>query len=195
MPAQNAPVRLNAGAAVQQTSNWQMGQTASATVPSHAINYYSAVQPRTSSARQPVRQASGSYYDTSAVSYTYGHSASSANQARTSYADNSLSSRLAGLIQVGRASWYGSDFHGRKTANGERYNMESLTAAHRTLPFGTRVKVTNLDNGRECVVRINNRGPYLKGRMLDLSKAAARQIGMLTKGVGRVKMQILSYGN
>jgi rare lipoprotein A (peptidoglycan hydrolase) len=96
----------------------------------------------------------------------------------------------AGLIR-GVASWYGSDFHGGKTANGERYDMYSMTAAHRTLPFGTLVKVTNESNGKECVVRINNRGPYLKGRILDLSKAAASQLGFLGRGVTRVRMQVL----
>lgn len=95
------------------------------------------------------------------------------------------------LGQSGMASWYGSDFHGGKTANGERYDMYSMTAAHRTLPFGTLVKVTNECNGRECVVRINNRGPYLKGRILDLSKAAATQLGMVSRGVSKVRMQVL----
>ena len=95
------------------------------------------------------------------------------------------------FTQIGKASWYGKDFHGGKTANGERYDMESLTAAHRTLPFGTKVKVTNMDNGQEVVVRINNRGPYLKDRIVDLSKGAAREIGILGKGIGRVQLQVL----
>jgi rare lipoprotein A len=96
----------------------------------------------------------------------------------------------AGLIR-GVASWYGSDFHGGKTANGERYDMNSMTAAHRSLPFGTLVKVTNENNGRECVVRINNRGPYLKGRILDVSKAAASELGFLGRGICKVRMQVL----
>lgn len=96
------------------------------------------------------------------------------------------------LVATGKASWYGGDFHGGRTANGERYDMESMTAAHRSLPFGTKVKVTNLENGNECVVRINNRGPYRRGRMLDLSKAAARQLGILRRGICQVKMEVLS---
>lgn len=96
--------------------------------------------------------------------------------------------------QVGKASWYGGDFHGGRTANGERYDMESLTAAHRTLPFGTQIKVTNLENGQECVVRINNRGPFRQGRILDVSRAAARELGMIGRGIAKVQMQILSLG-
>jgi rare lipoprotein A len=104
----------------------------------------------------------------------------------------SKSSRYTGLTLQGKASWYGRDFHGGKTANGERYDMESMTAAHRTLPFGTQLKVTNLDNGQECVVRVNNRGPFRKGRILDLSKGAARQLGMITRGIANVHVQVLS---
>lgn len=100
-------------------------------------------------------------------------------------------SKLAGNVQQGVASWYGGKWHGRKTANGERFNQESMTAAHRTLPFGTVVKVTNERNGRECMVRINNRGPFTKGRILDLSKAAARQLGMMGSGVAKVKMEVV----
>ena len=91
----------------------------------------------------------------------------------------------------GAASWYGPGFHGRLTANGERFNQEALTAAHRTLRFGTRVRVTNLHNGRSVVVRINDRGPFIDGRVIDLSKAAARAIGMLNSGVAPVRLQIL----
>lgn len=81
-------------------------------------------------------------------------------------------------FQRGVASWYGPGFHGRLTANGERFNTNSLTAAHRTLPFGTRVRVTNARSGRSVIVRINDRGPFIKGRVIDLSKAAARAIGI-----------------
>jgi rare lipoprotein A len=81
-------------------------------------------------------------------------------------------------FQRGVASWYGPGFHGRLTANGERFNTNSLTAAHRTLPFGTRVRVTNAKTGRSVVVRINDRGPFTKGRVIDLSKAAARAVGI-----------------
>jgi len=100
-------------------------------------------------------------------------------------------SKLNGTMQSGTASWYGSDFHGEKTANGERYNMESMTAAHKTLPFGTLVKVRNERNGQECVVRINNRGPFIRGRILDVSKAAARQLGMVSSGVAKISMQVV----
>jgi rare lipoprotein A len=92
---------------------------------------------------------------------------------------------------VGEASWYGPEFHGKTTANGERYNMLLMTAAHPTLPFNTLVRVTNLDNGRTAVVRINDRGPFLKGRILDLSYTAARALGANSPGVIRVKIEVV----
>lgn len=88
----------------------------------------------------------------------------------------------------GKASWYGPGFAGRKTASGERFDPRSLTAAHRTLPFGTTVRVTNTDNGKSVVVRINDRGPYTGKRIIDLSKAAAREIGMLHAGTAGVEV-------
>ena len=91
----------------------------------------------------------------------------------------------------GVASWYGWDFQGRKTANGETYNMYDMTAAHRTLPFGTMVRVTNLRNGRQRIVRINDRGPFIAGREIDLSYATARDLGMLDTGIEKVLMEIL----
>ncbi len=91
----------------------------------------------------------------------------------------------------GMASWYGPGFHGRLTANGERYNQNGLTAAHKSLPFGTRVRVTNLNNGRSITVRINDRGPYARGRIIDLSKGAARIIGLMNSGVAPVQIEIL----
>ena len=84
------------------------------------------------------------------------------------------------------ASWYGPDFHGRQTANGEKYDMNAMTAAHRTLPFNTMVLVENLDNGRSVKVRINDRGPFAKGRIIDLSKAAAEKMDMIGPGTARV---------
>jgi len=93
--------------------------------------------------------------------------------------------------QTGEASWYGPDFHGRITANGERYNMLGLTAAHPVLPFNTLVRVTNLDNGRAVVVRINDRGPFLKGRILDLSYGAAKALGANRPGVVRVRIEVV----
>lgn len=89
-------------------------------------------------------------------------------------------------LQRGVASWYGPGFHGRRTANGERYDMNELTAAHKTLPFGTQVLVRNPRNGKEVVVRINDRGPYVAGRVIDLSKAAARAVGI--DGIGTVEL-------
>ena len=91
----------------------------------------------------------------------------------------------------GKASWYGPGFHGRRTANGEVYNQNALTAAHPSLSFGTKVKVTNLNNGRSVIVRINDRGPYAGGRVIDLSAAAARSLEMISSGVARVKVTIL----
>jgi rare lipoprotein A len=91
----------------------------------------------------------------------------------------------------GMASYYGLGFHGKKTASGERFNMYKLTAAHKSLPFGTRVRVTNLDNNKSVIVRINDRGPYAKGRIIDLSLAAARDIGMVKSGTARVRLEII----
>ncbi len=94
---------------------------------------------------------------------------------------------------VGSASWYGPGFNGRRTANGETFNQYALTAAHRTLPFGTRVLVTNLYSGRQVVVRINDRGPYAGNRVIDLSAGAAAEIGLINSGVGTVQLDVLGY--
>lgn len=91
----------------------------------------------------------------------------------------------------GTASWYGGKFHGRKTANGETYNQHALTAAHRHLPFGTEVVVTNQNNGRSVVVRINDRGPFTGGRIIDLSHQAASQIGMINSGTAKVTVEVI----
>lgn len=91
----------------------------------------------------------------------------------------------------GHASYYGKRFHGRTTANGEKFNMNAMTAAHKTLPFGTKVKVTNRNNGKSVVVRINDRGPYIGGRVIDLSRGAAAKIGMLNSGTANVSIDIL----
>jgi rare lipoprotein A len=82
------------------------------------------------------------------------------------------------VVQSGRASWYGPGFHGRRTASGETFNTNDLTAAHRTLPFGTRVRVVNQNTGQSVIVRINDRGPYAHGRVIDLSRASAQAIGL-----------------
>ena len=93
--------------------------------------------------------------------------------------------------RVGKASWYGHAHHGKKTASGEIYDMHALTAAHRTLPLGTRLRVTNLENNRTVVVRVNDRGPYVDGRVLDLSRAAARELGELGDGLFTVRLEVL----
>lgn len=98
---------------------------------------------------------------------------------------------LVGWIQTGVASWYGPDFHGRQTASGEVYDMDGLTAAHQTLPFGTRIRVENLENGKSVVVRINDRGPFAKNRILDLSRRAARELDMIGPGTARVRITVL----
>src|SRR5690242_909383 len=101
---------------------------------------------------------------------------------------------VSGFAQVkkGTASYYADKFHNRKTASGERYHKDSLTAAHKTLPFGTLVKVTNPATKKSVIVRINDRGPLKNGRSLDLSKAAAKKIGMIQAGLAKVEIEILN---
>lgn len=98
----------------------------------------------------------------------------------------------AASSEVGIASWYGEPYHGRRTASGEIYDMEKLTAAHRTLPLGAHVRVENLANARSAEVRINDRGPFARERILDVSRAAARALGMLGAGTARVRLHVLS---
>jgi len=95
----------------------------------------------------------------------------------------------------GPATWYGAGLHGHHTANGERYDMNRFTAAHRELPFGSIVRVTNLRNGRSVVVRINDRGPLAPERMIDLSRGAAKRIGMIGTGIQRVHLDVIRVGN
>jgi rare lipoprotein A len=92
-------------------------------------------------------------------------------------------------VEEGVAAYYASAFHGRRTASGAPYDETELTAAHRTLPFGTRVRVTHLENGKEVVVTINDRGPFTKGRVIDLSREAARRIRLLEDGIARVRVE------
>ena len=94
-------------------------------------------------------------------------------------------------MQSGRVSWYGPGFHGRRTANGEIFDTNELTMAHRSLAFGSRVRVTNLDNGRSIVVRVNDRGPYVRGRIADLSHAAASQLGFVEDGVIHARIELI----
>lgn len=102
-----------------------------------------------------------------------------------------LATGCASSTGDGLASYYADKYQGHKTASGERFDTARLTAAHRTLPFGTKVRVTNLDNGRSVVVRVNDRGPFVSGRVIDLSPAAAKQLDMLRAGVARVKLEVL----
>jgi rare lipoprotein A len=101
----------------------------------------------------------------------------------------------AAYVQEGVASYYADEFHGRTTSNGETFDMNELTAAHQTLPFGTIVKVINKQNGRSVTVRINDRGPFLKDRIIDLSRAAAEKIGMIGPGTAEVRLEILQLGS
>ncbi|MBX3042267.1 MAG: septal ring lytic transglycosylase RlpA family protein [Candidatus Kapabacteria bacterium] len=96
-----------------------------------------------------------------------------------------------GTVLRGKASYYGDEFHGRKTANGEIYDRSKISAAHKTLPFGTIVRVRNLNNNKEIIVRINDRGPFVAGRVIDLSYAAARELDMLRDGVVDVEVTVL----
>lgn len=98
-----------------------------------------------------------------------------------------------GAIQYGEASWYGDKEHGNKAASGEKFNRYAYTAAHKALPFGTVVRVVNLENGKHVVVRINDRGPFVEGRIIDLSYAAGRAIGLDKSGVAKVRMEVLSH--
>lgn len=99
------------------------------------------------------------------------------------------------FMQVGLASWYGPGFHGNRTANGERFNMNALTAAHRTLPFNSYVRVTDLATGRSVIVRINDRGPYEGHRIIDLSARAARELGITDDGTARVRVEQVDAGD
>ncbi len=98
---------------------------------------------------------------------------------------------ISAYDEIGTASWYGSDFHGKLTANGERYDMHMLSAAHKTMPLPTLVRVTNLNNGRTVVVRVNDRGPFVKNRIIDLSHAAAKTLGFSRQGTAKVRIQTL----
>jgi len=101
----------------------------------------------------------------------------------------------AGTVEEGLASWYGEPYHGRPTASGPRYDMWAMTAAHRTLPFGTVVRVRNLDSGREADVTINDRGPFVRDRILDLSRAAAERLGAIGPGVISVRLEVRRVGD
>ena len=97
-----------------------------------------------------------------------------------------------GAVETGVASWYGKPYHGRKTSNGETYDMRAMTAAHLSLPFDTIVRVTNLANGRSVEVRINDRGPFLKDRVIDVSRAAGERLGMIGAGTAQVRVEVIA---
>lgn len=107
----------------------------------------------------------------------------------------SASDGSGGVLETGVASWYGPNFHGLTTANGETYNMNDLTAAHKTLPFNTIVQVDNLDNGRSVVVRINDRGPYVGNRIIDLSRKSAETVDMIDSGTANVRILLVEEGD
>ena len=102
--------------------------------------------------------------------------------------------KVSNFSQTGNASWYGSQFHGRKTSSGERYNMNALTAAHKTLPIPSYVRVTNTKNGKSVIVRVNDRGPFHGNRVIDVSKAAAQQLGFINQGTAHVKVEQIVPG-
>ena len=107
---------------------------------------------------------------------------------------NSPTEAKKGKVLEGFASYYAEEFHGRKTANGETYDMNVFTAAHRTLPFGTKVRVKNIENGKTAIVRINDRGPFKADRIIDVSLAAAKKLGMIGPGTAWVRLEILDMG-
>ena len=98
-------------------------------------------------------------------------------------------------VLTGISSYYGSDFHGKLTANGEVYDMYGLTAAHKTLPLNTIVRVTNLSNSKSLILRINDRGPYVKGRILDCSYGAAKKLGFIAQGITKVRIELIEIGD
>lgn len=110
----------------------------------------------------------------------------------TSFTPPAQKARSGKAVRGGMASWYGPGFAGRRTANGETFNPRQMTAAHRTLPFGSKVRVTHARSGRSVIVRINDRGPYAKGRVIDLSQAAARKLGIISAGHARVNLALLA---
>jgi rare lipoprotein A len=148
----------------------------------------------TSAGKSPASSATASTDSVSANTATRPDAGTQAalNGNNTAAASSDLASSVSGTqastgwAESGVASWYGPRFHGKLTANGERFNTNELTAAHKTLPFGTRVRVRSLVDGKEVVVRINDRGPFIKGRIIDLSKAAATAIGLI--GIKQVEI-------
>ncbi|QGU33821.1 septal ring lytic transglycosylase RlpA family protein [Thermochromatium tepidum] len=108
------------------------------------------------------------------------------------YADSATANSGIGHVQKGIASYYHDNLHGRRTASGQVYNKYRLSAAHKTLPIGTKIQVTDTKTGRSIVVRVNDRGPFVKGRILDLSKEAAKELGIIDRGIAQVDLRVLS---
>jgi rare lipoprotein A len=104
-------------------------------------------------------------------------------------------SRKVLLTLEGVVSYYAHDFHGKQTSSGETFDMHALTAAHRTFPFGTKVRVTSLENNKTVIVRVNDRGPFKEGRIMDLSMGAAKEIDLILNGTARVRLEVLEWGN
>lgn len=112
--------------------------------------------------------------------------------AKSAHSKVTHSKKTKKKLQRGMASWYGSNHQGKRTANGEKFNMNALTAAHKTLPMGSMVKVKSLTSGKSVTVRINDRGPFARGRIIDVSKAAAQKLGFLSRGTDRVEINVIS---
>lgn len=119
----------------------------------------------------------------------YGNMASYSVFGKTYYPQKKVAKNT---VEYGEASWYGTKFHGNRTSSGEPYDLNKLTAAHKTLPLPSYVKVTNLENNKSLIVKVNDRGPFKKGRILDLSYAAAYKLDMLKKGTAKIKLQVLN---
>jgi len=148
-----------------------------------------ALSPAEAGTRNPVDSSSSSKAGKPSSGEKKGNASQSSQAPRQKKSKSS--SVPSGKSYTGKASFYGGKWHGRKTANGEIYNQNSMTAAHKTLPFNTKVKVTNLNNGKSVVLRINNRGPFKKGRIIDVSVAAAKKLGMVKSGVVPAKVEVL----
>lgn len=142
--------------------------------------------------KKTVKQASAKSYKAAHVTKKKTHAKVASSKPAKVAKKSSGRSGGGSSYQSGVASWYGGKFHGRQTASGEIYNQNALTAAHRSLPFGTKVRVTNAATGNSVVVRINDRGPFVGGRVIDLSRAAASELGI--DGLGRVKLAVLGKG-
>lgn len=183
-----APVNAEAANEWRQSCSGPDFVCGSAAQPSKKVVKIAKVKPANAVAAAPVKAKSN--IATSAKVKT--KIAKTSKPAKVAKAAKSTAGGAS--YQSGMASWYGGKFHGRKTANGETYNMNAMTAAHKTLPFGTRVRVTNTRNGDTTIVRINDRGPFIAGRIIDLSRAAAADIGVTNSGVAPVKIAILGKG-